>query len=134
MPDSQRKCKPGQKMCPECDCINGVRAFICKQCNYEFKMKKRRRGVRKILVKDYNMLNKGDKIRVVGGSGPFHTDNNGERTYLVDRGKYTVDKIDNLGIHAYGNTGYNYLYMGKRCPSDLLQSITRAPCKIFLMR
>ena len=39
MPDSQPKKKRGQKICPECNCVNGVRAFVCKKCDYEFKMK-----------------------------------------------------------------------------------------------
>ena len=84
MSDSQPKGKRGQKICPQCNCVNGVRAFVCKECYYEFKMKKGKRGPRKIQIKDYKVLNKGDTIRVVGGSGPFYTDDNGERTYLVD--------------------------------------------------
>ena len=79
MPDSQPKKKRGQKICPECNCVNGVRAFVCKKCDYEFKMKQGRRGPRKIPVKNHQSLIKGDKIRVVGGSGPFYTDINGEK-------------------------------------------------------
>ena len=134
MPDSQPKKKRGQKICPKCNCVNGVRSFVCKNCDHEFKMKKSRRGPRKILVKNHQSLNKGDKIRVVGGSGPFYTDRYGEKIYLIDRGKYTVESVDNTGIHSYGDTGYNYLYMGKRCPSPLMSSITKAPCKILLIR
>ena len=79
-------------------------------------------------------LGKGDVIRVVGGSGSYHTDYNGEKTYLIDRGKYIVDHVDQQGIGAYGKTGYNYLYMGKSCPSSLLDSITKSPCKIILLK
>ena len=78
MPDSQPKKKRGQKICPKCNCVNGVRSFVCKNCDHEFKMKKGRRGPRKIPVKNHQSLIKGDKIRVVGGSGPFYTDRYGE--------------------------------------------------------
>ena len=53
---------------------------------------------------------------------------------LIDRGKYIVSDIDGLGIHTYNKTGYNYLYMGKSCPSSALDSITKEPCKIILLK
>ena len=128
------KRKRGQKICENCGCANGVRAYECKQCDYPFKMKKYRKGNKKRPVEDHTTLQRGDLIRVVGGSGSFHTDYNGERTYLVDRGKYTVNDTDNNGIYAYGKTGFNYLYMGKSCPSPMLDTITKAPCKIILLK
>ena len=128
------KRKRGQKICSECGCVNGVRAYECKQCDYPFKMKKYRKGNKKKRVEDHKTLIKGDVIRVVGGSGPYHTDYNGEKTYLVDRGKYIVDHTDQQGIGAYGKTGFNYLYMGKSCPSPLMNTITKAPCKIILLK
>ena len=112
------KRKRGQKICDNCGEVNGVRAYECKKCEYPFKMKRGRRDV----------------IRVVGGSGSYHTDWKGERTYLVDRGKYVVDHVDQQGVGAYGKTGYNYLYMGKSCPSPMLDTITKAPCKIILLK
>jgi len=126
--------KRGQKLCSECGCVNGVRAYECKQCDYPFKMKRGRRTPKKKQVEDHMTLNKGDVIRVVGGSGSYHTDYNGEKTYLIDRGKYVVDHIDQQGIGAYGKTGFNYLYMGKSCPSPLMNTITKAPCKIILLK
>ena len=126
--------KRGQKICSECGCVNGVRAYECKQCDYPFKMKKYRKGNKKKPVDDHKTLIKGDVIRVVGGSGPYHTDYNGEKTYLIDRGKYVVDHTDQQGIGAYGKTGFNYLYMGKSCPSPLMDTITKAPCKIILLK
>ena len=122
------KRKRGQKICENCGEVNGVRAYECKKCEYPFKMKKGRRTPKKKRVEDHTTLGKGDVIRVVGGSGSYQTDYNGERTYLVDRGKYVVQQTDSQGIYAYGNTGFNYLYMGKSCPSPLLDSITKAPC------
>ena len=128
------KRKRGQKICENCGEVNGVRAYECKVCEYPFKMKKGRRTPKKKQVEDHTILNKGDVIRVVGGSGSYHTDWKGERIYLVDRGKYVVEHIDQQGIGAYSKTGYNYLYMGKSCPSPMLDTITKAPCKIILLK
>ena len=122
------KRKRGQKICENCGCVNGVRAYECKECDHPFKMKKWRKGNKRKPVEDHTTLQKGDLIRVVGGSGSYYTDYNGERTYLIDRGKYTVQQTDSQGIYAYGNTGFNYLYMGNSCPSPLLDTITKAPC------
>lgn len=131
MSDSQPKVKRGQKLCSECGTINGVRAFVCKNCEAEFKMKKGRKRPRKKQVEDFKTLERGDTIRVVGGSGPYYTGEDGERSYLIDRGKYTVISTDDNGIQVYGPNGYGYLYMGKIKPSPLLASITQAPCKIL---
>ena len=131
MSDSQPKIKRGQKLCSNCGTINGVRAFVCKNCEAEFKMKKGRKRPRRKEVEDFKTLERGDTIRVVGGSGPYHTDREGEKTYLVDRGKYTVISTDHQGIQVYGPNGYGYLYMGKICPSELIDTITKAPCKIL---
>lgn len=108
-----------------------MRAFVCKNCDAEFNMKKPRKRPRKTVVKDFKTLERGDTIRVIGGSGPYYTDANDERHYLVDRGKYTVISTDYTGIQVYGENGYGYLYMGEICPSELLDSITKAPCKIL---
>lgn len=133
MSNSQPK-KRGQKICIHCNTANGVRSYECKNCGQEFKMKKPPRGIRKKQIEDFKSLNKGDKIKVVGGSGTYFLDDNGERSYMVERGIYTVSHTDEQGIHAYGKTGYNYLYMGKRCTSPMLDSIIRSPCKILLLK
>lgn len=134
MSNSQPKLGRGKKLCIHCNVINGVRSFECKNCGQAFKMKKAPKGIRKKKIEDFNSLQKGDWIRVVGGSGPYYTDRYGERTYLVDRGKYKVERTDQYGIHAYGDSGYNYLYMGERCPSPMMDSIVRSPCKILLLK
>ena len=128
------KNKRGQKVCVHCNVVNGVRSYECKNCGQAFKMRKGPKGIRKKRVEDHRNLVKGQVIKVVGGSGPYYTDEYGEKQYMVERGKYTVSHTDNEGIHAYGKTGYNYLYMGKRCPSPMLDSITRSPCKILLLK
>lgn len=134
MTDSQRKSAKsrGRKICKNCGCVNGVRAYACKQCDVDFVMKKPQKGVRKKLVQDFRTLQKGDTIKVVGGSGSFYTEKlTGERVYLVDRGLYKVINTDDKGIQVYGCNGYGYLYMGKTCPSKLVDSITMCACKIL---
>lgn len=126
--------KRGQKLCKSCSKINGVRSFECKHCGEPFEMKKGRKTPKKKRVDDYTTLKKGDVIRVIGGSGPYYESIDGERQYLTDRGKYLVESIDNNGIHSYGSTGYNYLYMGKKCRSHLLDRIIKEPHKIVLLR
>ena len=128
------KVKRGQKICSHCNTANGVRSYECKSCGQEFTMKKKPKGIRKKQVENFKTLQKGDWIKVVGGSGPYYEDSEGERAYFVNRGKYKVEYTDNEGIHAHGDSGYNYLYMGKSCPSPLLDSIIRSPCKILLLK
>lgn len=126
--------KRGQKQCGECGVINGVRSFECKSCGTQFKMKKFKKGLRKTLIKDHTILQRGDSIRVIGGSGPYHQTVDGVRTYFVDRGKYSVVRTDDNGIWAYGENGLEYLYMGETCVSKILSSIIKAPCKVLLLR
>ena len=131
MPDSQPLAGKGRKVCPQCDAVTGVRAYNCKACNYPFPMKKPRKGRRKVRVDNFKDLQKGDKIKVVGSSGPYYTDDSGMRHYLVDRGKYTVLKTDSKGVIAIGEHGFSYLYMGNTC-SGLVPSITKKACKLLL--
>ena len=133
MTDSQPKLGQGKKICSSCQEVSGARSFMCKNCGTEFKMKKPRKRSHKVPVDDFRTLEKGDAIIVVGGSGPYYTGEDGERTCFVDRGKYTVVSVDRSGIQAYGENGHVYLYMGEICPSKLLNSITQAPCKILKM-
>ena len=107
--------KRGQKLCKKCKTPNGVRAYNCKKCDDPFPMKKKQKNKRQVIT-DYKTLKKGDRIRVVGGSGPYHLDQNNEKHYLTDRGVYIVKDIEDNGIHVYGGTvnnrAYSNLYMG----------------------
>lgn len=127
------KIKRGQKSCAKCNAINGVRSFECKNCGAQFKMKKFKKKSKRLIL-NHKELNKGDMIRVVGGSGPYYIDDNGDRHYFVDRGKYTVIKTDDNGIYTYSDSGFNYLYMGETCKSNLLDSIIKSACKVLLIR
>ena len=129
------KAKPGQKACSSCDELNGVRAFECKNCGTEFKMKKARRGHKKKHVEDFTTLQKGDLIRVVGGSGNYWVAENGDKHYFTDRGKYIVRYIEKDGIMATGpQGGTDFLYMGKLTRSPLLNNMWRSPHKIILLK
>ena len=126
--------KRGQKICEKCNATNGVRAYECKNCDHPFKMKKYRKGNKKKQVEDHKTLNEGDLIRVVGGSGCHYMDTKGDRHYFTDRGKYKVMGTDENGIIAIGKHGHQYIYMGKRKPSKLLDNIINDKHKIILLK
>ena len=126
--------KRGQKICSKCNTANGVRAYECKSCGTEFQMKKARKGNKNKPVEDYRTLNKGDLIRVVGGSGCYYKDSNGEKHYFTDRGKYKVMDTDDKGIIAVGKCGHQYIYMGKFKQSRTLDTCWDAPHKIILLK
>ena len=131
------KLKRGQKMCKACGTINGVRSFNCKKCLAPFTMKKRRKGLRRNVsfVNDYTQLNKGDVSKVIGGNGPYHTDEEGNKHYLTNRGKYIVDRIVNNGIMAMTQYGsHEFLYMGPEEKSPVLDTLTRAPHKVLIVK
>jgi len=128
------KKKRGQKICEKCNCVNGVRAYECKECDHPFKMKKYRKGNKKKQVEDHKTLNKGDLIRVVGGNGCHYIDSKGDKHYFTDRGKYIVMSTDNQGILTRGKHGYQYIYMGKYRQSKLLDTCYDAPHKIILLK
>lgn len=138
------KLKRGQKLCKGCNTINGVRSFNCKSCGNAFSMKKPpkngiviRQGVKvgNSPTVDYKSLSKGDIIKVLKGSGPYHTNESGEKTYLGTKGKYTVDSIVQDGIMVVNQNGaHEFLYMGEVVTSSMLNTLTRSPYKIILLK
>ena len=128
------KTKRGQKLCSNCETMNGVRSYECKQCGTKFKMKRVRLGPKNQRVEDHTTLNKGDVIRVEGGSGSYYLDKEGDKHYFTDRGKYTVFGIYKDYILAIGPYGTTILYMGKKRRSKLLDSMWDAPHKILLLK
>jgi hypothetical protein len=126
--------KRGQKVCEKCNCVNGVRAYECKECDAPFKMKKYRKGNKKKQVEDHKTLNRGDLIRVVGGNGCHYIDRNGDRHYFTDRGKYLVQSTTADGIMTYGKHGHQYIYMGERKQSKLIDSGYWDRHKIILLK
>ena len=132
------KIKRGQKRCLNCNHVNGVRAFNCKSCGLAFSMKKPRKTLNskgRGLVVDFKTLCKGDSIKVLKGSGPYHTSPTGERNYIGSKGKYKVDQVMEDGIMAVTSTGtHEFLYMGPVVQSTSLDTITRAPHKVILLK
>jgi len=128
------KTKRGQKLCSNCETINGVRSYECKKCGNKFKMKRGRLAPKNKHVEDHMTLHKGDVIRVVGGSGCYYLDKEGDKHYFTDRGKYTVFGIYKDYILAIGPYGTTCLYMGKKRRSKLLDSMWDAPHKILLLK
>jgi hypothetical protein len=120
--------KRGAKKCRGCGGVNGARALQCRNCGVAFKIKKR---VKRSLVSEWNELVPGDRVRVIGGSGPYYLDTQG-RSYLTEKGVYTVVGIDINGVHARTQYGsYTYLYMGPEERSDLCHSLYRSPHKLL---
>jgi len=131
------KLKRGQKLCNECNGINGARSYTCKHCGHEFKPRgtakvpRRPRKPKKYEeIQDWRDLKSGDRIKVVGRSGTYYINSEGDRQYLTDAGIYTIAGIDDNGIHAH-NGGYGYIYMGPEVPSDIIPNVYRSPHKIL---
>ena len=138
------KNKRGQKLCSKCNTANGVRAYECKTCGTEFKMKKRRKGVKRKQIEDFRTLKKGDRIRVLSRSGDYYYKQNGDRHYWTTPGEYVVhsinidEKNNNHGINCFGTTnrtsGYHYLYMGEIKQSENSTICWHSPHKIVLLK
>lgn len=131
------KLKRGQKLCKNCNKINGARAHVCKHCNNEFvkgditknKTVKTRKPKQFEIISDWTNLQNGDRIKVIGRSGNYYVGQDGERQYMTDAGIYTVQAVDALGLHVY-NGGYGYIYMGPEKPSNVIPNMYRSPHKI----
>jgi hypothetical protein len=132
------KLKRGQKLCKNCNGVNGARSRVCKHCNHEFAIganaKNKSPKVRKTKkyeeITDWTSLQSGDRIKVIGRSGNYYVNPNGERQYLTDAGIYTIKDVDSSGLHVY-NGGYGYIYMGPEVPSDIIPNMYRSPHKII---
>ena len=134
------KLKRGQKLCKNCNGINGARSHTCKHCNAEFvkgavtSNNKKPKGLKTRVKKyeeisDWTSLKAGDRIKIIGRSGNYYLNSDGERQYLTDAGVYTVSDIDALGLHVYDG-GYGYIYMGPEVPSQTIPNMYRSPHKI----
>lgn len=135
------KLKRGQKLCKNCNGINGARSHVCKHCNAEFKKgaatsnTKKDKGLKTKVKKfeeitDWKSLQRGDRIKVVGRSGNYYLTSTGERQYLTDMGIYTVQDKDDLGLRVYDG-GYGYIYMGPEVPSEVIPNMYRSPHKLL---
>jgi hypothetical protein len=132
------KLKRGQKLCKNCNGINGARAHVCKHCNTEFdiakqsKNKFKRKKVKKFENIDWKTLSIGDKIKVIGRSGTYFINSDGERMYMSDPGIYTIQGINETGFVVYSNDGgFGYIYMGPEEISTHVPNMYRCPHKIL---
>lgn len=136
------KLKRGQKLCKNCNNINGARAYICKHCNKEFevrgdvvkkiKIKRKKKGFEKST--DWKTIKKGDVIYVNGRTGNYYIGHDGDKTYTTDKGVYTVAEIKDNGLLVYGKRGYTYIYMGDERKSQYLDNMYQAPHRIYLKK
>ena len=127
--------KRGQKKCPKCETINGVRSFMCKnkKCKFEFNVK--RKLPKTLQVSNWRELKIGQKIKVLGRSGPYFLDKDGIKHYWSESGSvYIVYGLDKNGIQAYpvNGGGYTYLYMGKEKLSSITKSCYNAPHRLLI--
>jgi ribosomal protein L40E len=104
----------GKKTCEKCGTQTGPRAYMCKNCNtpFIFKAKSKEHKNTKIIRDfDWRQLVKGDRIRVAGG--PYYV-YKGEFIPMGYRGRFIVEKVDEFGIHAWGqdkHTGFAHIWM-----------------------
>ena len=125
----------GRKICKVCGQPNGVRAAHCKNCGSPFVINKGS-TIRKDLISDWTALSQGDRIRVIGGSGPYY-ESEGERHYTTSRGRYIVRSVTDKGINVVGDmtsksadAGNSFLYMGPLQKSPLCNNLWRDAHKI----
>lgn len=131
----------GSKTCPSCNATCGPRSFTCKHCGADFIVKGEKKApkqkiVRKIKPKalrvvDWANLQTGTRFKITNGSGPYYL-RNGERTYMSEKGYYTVQSILKDGIMGIDDNGYtNFIYMGEEKPSPNIPNLVRSPHRIY---
>jgi hypothetical protein len=134
------KVKRGQKLCKNCNGINGARSHTCKHCNTEFviganskskKSPKIKKPKKFEEIQDWKSLTNGDRIKVIGRSGNYYIGESGDKQYMTDAGIYTVKNRDSNGliVHA-ADGGFGYIYMGPEMKSDTIPNMYRSPHKI----
>jgi hypothetical protein len=134
------KLKRGQKLCKNCNNINGARARICKHCNEEFeirgdfKAKVIRKRNKNLIPIDWKTLQLGQEIYFNGRSGTYIINSDGTRDYSTDKGVYRVIDIKENGFMAYGKKGNTFFYMGPERQCQWLATLYNAPHKIYVKK
>lgn len=135
---TDNKLKRGQKLCKNCNGINGARSYICKHCNNEFnpsisknKFKKSKKNKKYSRV-EWKDLVAGDRIKVFKGGGNYYVNDLGEKIYMSRPGIYTIQGKDDNGLIVYSNKngGFGYIYMGEEMQSPTIDNYYRAKHKI----
>lgn len=136
------KLKRGQKLCKNCNGINGARSHVCKHCNTAFvknengelvtKTKRRKKRFKKFsTIENWQELASGERIKVIRGYGSYYVNDSGDKQYLADGGIYSIISVDTKGLVVYGRDGgFGYIYMGSEEKSETLPNVYRSPHKI----
>lgn len=135
----------GQKTCKKCGSTTGPRAFKCPSCGEAFEFKDKVPSIFKPekgeSVFDWKTLIRGDRIRVIAGSGPYYPKNAAreEDIPMGYYGKFTVRYLDEDGIHAYGNAkegeqSHCYIFMNEEASGPSKTGMMRVPHKIVKLR
>ncbi len=135
----------GSKKCPNCGTATGPRSFKCSECNYAFEFKdpsvhaiRKKLDGTKAVKCDWRQLVRGDRIRVIQGSGPYFQpkEEGSEKIQMGYAGKFTVLFITKEAIHAIGNkkeSGHCVIYMGESTFNEET-GIQREPHKIIKLK
>ena len=121
----KKKRRKPEKKCPECNTANHARSSNCKECNYEFYVRKNIK--QELLAANWRNLQPGDIIKVMTGSGPYYLskDKPGEKIMMGQKGKFEVIEVYDggprcCGIYAhqlYGRASKSHyrewIYMGE---------------------
>ena len=122
--EKKKRRKP-EKNCPECNTANHARSSNCKECDYEFYVRKNVK--QELLAANWRDLKPGDVIKVISGTGPYYLskDKPGERIMMGQKGKFEVMEVHDAGprqcgIYAYQLYGRaskshyrEWIYMGE---------------------
>jgi hypothetical protein len=107
------------KICSQCNEEAGVRTKICI-CGAVFPSKSKREKALRPKTEDvsWDTLNKGDKIKVICGYGPYHEskDKNGQlkRVYTGCKpGEYLVESLEKEGLFVTDGYHRNFVYMSE---------------------
>jgi hypothetical protein len=140
------------KVCSHCQARVGVRTLKCS-CGQAFHSVVKKPDVVKYLAPlshevsgkrkrrfetvDWRDLKPGDRIRIIGGSGPYYQADDGSKKTMTERGTYRVVSLDKLGINAIGMgkiAGHHHLYMGPHIKSPLFPGLYRRKHKFKRLR
>ncbi len=139
----------GQKTCSKCGVATGPRAFKCPSCQTPFTFKKDVEGVSLAQMRqqrtgeaqqtdfDWRTLQRGDRIKVIQGSGPYFKLEDADPINMGYAGKFTVLYLTADCIHATGNPKEGeqarcVIYMGK--PGLSKYGVYREPHKVVKLK
>ena len=148
---SKKKGGKPEKDCPKCNCVNHARSSNCKECDYEFYIRKNKK--QELLAANWKELKTGDIIKCIAGHGtyflsndkPLNPDGSKQRIYMSHKGKFRVLKIVDQGKRSCGILGHQvssrgvvasvreYIYMGEKYKNNDL-SLYYEPHKIKVLK